>query len=179
MLRVDVLAKKEVERQQKERQQAMMSKFFTPTRTSTSTLSATPSGQSCSVAHDGYSAEELKGRTFRREVQKIQVEMIEVAGDDPLRQIQLADAVWKRFTGLKHKIVKTDEEQVATLLLKSLKEFFKTLRDTYRGRWPNEIRAVAQGVGAARDWRDLIWNGYVHPHRQLPAFFTSEARVAS
>ena len=36
--------------------------------------------------------------------------MLEVAGDDPLKQIQFADAVWKRFIGLKHKIVKDDEQ---------------------------------------------------------------------
>ena len=59
----------------------------------------------------GYTSEDLKGRTVRRRrVEEIQLQMLEVAGDDPLKQIQFADAVWKRFIGLKHKIVKDDEQ---------------------------------------------------------------------
>jgi len=40
-------------------------------------------------------------RTFRRNIQEVHLQIMALAGEDPLKQVQLADAVWKRFVGAK------------------------------------------------------------------------------
>ena len=43
----------------------------------------------------------------------------------------------------------TDEQLAGRVVLSSLGDFFATLRNRYKGRHPNLVRAVEQGVGAA------------------------------
>ena len=87
--RADVLAKKEVERDNHKRQRTLSS-FWKPVVERATTSSTTAHVDRSTAV--GYSKEEQR-RTFRRDVEKIQTEIIEIAGDDPLRQLQLADGV--------------------------------------------------------------------------------------
>lgn len=127
--RADVLAKKEVERDSHKRQQTLHSLWKPVVERATTSTTTTHLDTSSAV---GYSREEQK-RTFRRDVEKIQTEIIAIAGDDPLRQLQLADGVWKRFCKMKDALL-TDEQEAAQLVVENLKIFFQTLRRKYHGR---------------------------------------------
>jgi len=142
--RADVLAKKEVERDNHKRQRTLSS-FWKPVVERATTSSTTAHVDRSTAV--GYSKEEQR-RTFRRDVEKIQTEIIEIAGDDPLRQLQLADGVWKRFTKMKDALL-TDEQETAQLVVSNLKVFFHELRRKYHGRFPNMVRAIQQGVCSA------------------------------
>lgn len=96
-------------------------------------------------AAKGYSKSELR-RTFRSHVERIE-HFIESMVDDPLKQLQLADAVSRRFGGVKSSMPHDDE--AASYVLESLKNFEATLRERFSGRYPNVIRAAHQAVSAA------------------------------
>ena len=104
---------------------------------------------------NGYSQSELS-RTFRSHVEKVE-HFIEQMVSDPLKQLQLADAVNRRFAGVRSSLPRDDE--AAQYILESLRNFEATLRERYEGRYPNEIRAVHQAVSAAIvskvPWRKL------------------------
>ena len=100
-----------------------MKSFFQPVVERATTASATSHVDAARAV--GYSKDEQK-RMFRHDMEKIQTELITLAGDDPLRQLQLADGVWKRFTKMKDSLL-TDEQQTAQLVLENLKVFFGTL----------------------------------------------------
>ena len=87
--RADMLAKKEIDRDNHKRQRTLSS-FWKPVVERATTSSATAHVDRSTAV--GYSKEEQR-RTFRRDVEKIQTEIIEIAGDDPLRQLQLTDGV--------------------------------------------------------------------------------------
>ena len=87
--RADALAKKEIDRDSHKRQNTLKN-FFKPVVDRATTSSATAHVDTSRAV--GYSKEEPR-RTFCRDVKKIQTEIIEIAGDDPLRQLQLADGV--------------------------------------------------------------------------------------
>jgi len=95
----------------------------------------------------GYSDAELR-RKFRRDVENVQTHILDIAGDDPLRQLQLADGAFKRFTASKERLM-TDEQQAGRVVLSCLQDFFGTLRQKYAGRFPNLARAIQQAVGVA------------------------------
>jgi len=142
--RADMLAKKEIDRDNHKRQRTLSS-FWKPVVERATTSSATAHVDRSTAV--GYSKEEQR-RTFRRDVENIQTEIIEIAGDDPLRQLQLADGVWKRFTKMKDALL-TDEQETAQLVVSNLKVFFHELRRKYHGRFPNMVRAIQQGVCSA------------------------------
>ena len=77
----------------------------------------------------------------------VQDQIIGLAADDPLKQLQLAAAVCKRMQGIKPKI--EHDQEAWCYVRNSLKAFFAKLQDKYKGRYPNDIRAVQQGVCAA------------------------------
>ena len=79
----------EIERDSHKRQKTLKN-FFKPVVDRATTSSATSHVDTSGAV--GYSKEEQR-RTFRRDMEKIQTEIIETAGDDPLRQLQLADGV--------------------------------------------------------------------------------------
>lgn len=93
----------------------------------------------------GYSDTELQ-RTFRAHVERVE-HFIEDISPDPLKQLQLADAVNRRFGGIRSSLPKDNE--AAQYVLESLKNFESTLRERYEGRYPNHIRAAHQAVSAA------------------------------
>lgn len=93
----------------------------------------------------GYSKSELQ-RTFRSHVERIE-HFIESLVDDPIKQLQLADAVSRRFGGVKSSL--PIEDEASTYVLESLRNFEATLRMRYKGRYPNEIRAAHQAVSSA------------------------------
>ena len=87
-------------------------------------------------------------RSFRRDVQNVHLQIIELAGEDPLKQVQLADAVWKRFVGAKDRLL-AEEVPMARIILQSLQDFFALLQEKHRGRYPHLVRSAFQGVCAA------------------------------
>lgn len=93
----------------------------------------------------GYSASELQ-RTFRSHVERVE-HFIEGMVSDPLKQLQLADAVNRRFQGIRSCLA--HDNVASTYILESLRNFEATLRARYNGRYPNQIRAAHQAVSAA------------------------------
>lgn len=93
----------------------------------------------------GYSNTELQ-RTFRSHVERVE-HFIEDMVSDPLKQLQLADAVRRRFHGIRSCMPRDNE--AASYILESLRNFEATLRNRFHGRYPNQIRAAHQAVSAA------------------------------
>lgn len=108
-----------------------------PTRTSHFELLADQSS--------GYSPTELH-RTFRSHVQRVE-NFIESMVADPLKQLQLVDAVNRRFQGIKSTLAR--ESEASRYVLESLRNFEATLRERFQGRYPNNIRAAHQAVCSA------------------------------
>ena len=110
----------------------------------------------------GYSEKELQ-RTFRNHVKDVEDEIVRKAGDvaamdtkqyrfvvaggDPLKELQLADAVLHKMKNIKSQFVK--EHQVFYYIRDSLQVFYTYLATEYSGRFPNEVRAMWQAVNAA------------------------------
>ena len=88
-----MLTKKEIERDN-HKQQRTLSSLWKPVVECATTPSATAHIDRSTAVR--YSKEE-QGRTFRRNMEKIQTEIIGIAGDDLLRQLQLADGVCARM----------------------------------------------------------------------------------
>ena len=93
----------------------------------------------------GYTEAELH-RTFRRDVAAVET-FIETRVSDPLKQLQLADAVDRRFHGIRTTLAA--ENLAARYVLESLQNFSATIYHRYNGRYPNNIRAAQQGAAAA------------------------------
>ena len=92
----------------------------------------------------GYSQSELQ-RTFRGHVERVE-HFIEDLTADPVKQLQLADAVNRRFRGIRSSM--PNDNEAADYILESLRNFEATLRERFSGRYPNEIRAAHQAVCA-------------------------------
>lgn len=73
--------------------------------------------------------------------------ILEVASDDPLKQLQLASAVVNRLQGVRY--LKDKDQEAWGYIRNSLKAFFDKLREKYSGRYPNHVRAAQQAVCAA------------------------------
>ena len=142
--RADNLAREKIARDAPKRQKTL-THFFRPAvdRATTSTATSTIDADKAV----GYSDAELR-RKFRRDVENVQTHILDIAGDDPLRQLQLADGAFKRFTASKERLM-TDEQQAGRVVLSCLQDFFGTLRQKYAGRFPNLARAIQQAVGVA------------------------------
>ena len=67
-----------------------------------------------------------------------------MAADDPLKQLQLASAVCQRMQGIR---ILRDRDQEAWCLIRN--SLIAKMQDKYKGRYPNEVCAVQQGVCAA------------------------------
>ena len=93
----------------------------------------------------GYTESELH-RTFRRDVAAVEA-FIESRVSDPLKQLQLADAVDRRFHGIRTSLAA--ENLAAKYVMESLQNFSATLYHRYNGRYPNDVRAAQQGAAAA------------------------------
>ena len=129
--RADKLSRDAIKRDMHKRQKTL-SICWTPAVERATTSNATSSFDASEAV--GYTRTEL-GRTFRRDVEKIQTMILEVAGDDPLRQLQLADGAWKRFVAMKDKLL-GDEHEAGRVVLSSLRDFFRTLRNRYQADYP-------------------------------------------
>ena len=143
------LRDKEIGRSQDARQRAFMSNYFAPAKASTSTMAMAAATSAPAV---GYTVEEVRAqqsdRTFRRNIQEVHLQIMALAGEDPLKQVQLADAVWKRFVGAKDKLL-AEEVPMARIVLQSLQDFFAMLQQKHHGRYPSLVRSAFQGVCAA------------------------------
>lgn len=73
---------------------------------------------------------------------------IEDTVSDPLKQLQLADAVNRRFKGVSG-LSLAHENEAARYILESLRNFEVTIRERHAGRFSNEIRSAHQAVSAA------------------------------
>ena len=90
----------------------------------------------------GYSESELR-RTFRKDVAAVEA-FIEDRVSDPLKQLQLADAVDRRFHSIRTTLAA--KNLAAKYVLESLQNFSATLYHRYNGRDPNDVRAAQQGA---------------------------------
>ena len=102
--------------------QQVMVHYFKPVvnRATTSTATNITGGSFDPSTVKGYHDKEI-GRTFRRDVEKVQAEIIQIAGDDPLRQLQLADGAFKRFSNMQATLI-VEEQQAGRIVLGSLQE---------------------------------------------------------
>lgn len=96
---------------------------------------------------EGYTNRNITSGCFAQHVKAIETRIIEVANDDPLKQLQLASAVVNRMQGIRH--LRDKDQEAWGYIRNSLKAFFDKLQDRYHGRYPNHIRAAQQAVCAA------------------------------
>ena len=90
----DKLSRDAIKRDMHKRQKTL-SICWTPAVERATTANATSSFDASEAVQVGYTRTEV-GRTFRCDVEKIQTIILEVEGNDPLRQLQLADGAWKQ-----------------------------------------------------------------------------------
>ena len=95
--------------------------------------------------------EELIGytsdRTLRRDVRKILDDIEHVTKHNPKQQIELISEAFRRVKSFKETALHSD--YAWSSIQKSLQNFFSTIQDRYKGRYPNEIRAAQQIVCSA------------------------------
>lgn len=96
---------------------------------------------------EGYTERNIISKTFAHHVTAIESRIIEVAGDDALKQLQLAAAVNKRMQNIRY--IRDKDQEAWGYVRNSLKAFFEMLRDRFHGRYPNHVRAAQQAVCAA------------------------------
>lgn len=95
----------------------------------------------------GYTERNIASGSFAQHVKAVELQIITLAKDDPLKQLQLAAAVSQRMQGIR--TLRERDLEAWNYVRNSLKAFFSTLRDRYEGRFPNHVRAAQQAVCAA------------------------------
>ena len=88
-----------------------------------------------------------RDRTLRNHVRQILDKIESLTKEDGLKQIELVTALFKRVKSFKETAKHSDEAWNS--IQASLQNFFMTLYDRYKGRYPNKIRAADQIVCAA------------------------------
>lgn len=96
---------------------------------------------------EGYTARNISSGLFAHHVKAVEMQIVTMAKDDPLKQLQLAAAVSHRMQGIRS--LRDRDHEAWGYVRNSLKAFFETLQDRYNGRYPNDIRAAQQAVCAA------------------------------
>ena len=139
--RAAILEAKERRRAEEKRQKTMLS-FATQSRGLPTRAAHFDTDVSNAI---GYLESELH-RSFRRDIAAVEA-FIENRVSDPLKQLQLADAVDRRFHGIRTSLAA--ENVAAKYVLESLQNFSATLYHRYNGRYPNDVRAAQQGAAAA------------------------------
>ena len=71
--------------------------------------------------------------------------ILKQAGEDVLKQIELAAAVNDRLTDVNP----NKDLPVALAILESVKSWLKEIKNKFKGRFPNDIRSLYQGVHQA------------------------------
>lgn len=95
----------------------------------------------------GYTARNISSGCFAQHVRALETQIIQLAPDDPLKQLQLGAAINQRLQGIRD--LRDRDQEAWGYIRNSLKAFFETLQDKYNGRYPNHIRAAQQAVCAA------------------------------
>ena len=95
----------------------------------------------------GYTARNISSGCFAKHVHALEMKIIELCPDDPLKQLQLAGAMNQRLQGVRD--LRDRDQEAWGYVRNSLKAFFETLQERYHGRYPNQIRAAQQAVCAA------------------------------
>lgn len=107
---------------------------------------ARPRGEPVKLG-EGYTERNLSSGCFAQHVKAVELHIISLAKDDPLKQLQLAAAISQRMQGIRH--LRDRDQEAWSYMRNSLKAFFEKLQDKYSGRYPNHIRAAQQAVCAA------------------------------
>jgi hypothetical protein len=110
-----------------------------------------------SVVGAGYA--DLSGRTIRRHVHDILAAVHLKAGGDRLKAAQLAEVVAHRAAGTPRQGVGAKEKaltEAKDLVFDSLVEYFRVLRETHDGRYPNAVRIAFQSVMSVLETRCLM-----------------------
>ena len=95
----------------------------------------------------GYTTRNIASGCFAQHVRAIETKIIELCPDDPLKQLQLGAALNQRLLGIRS--LRDRDQEAWGYIRNSLKAWFEKLQDTYKGRYPNHIRAAQQAVCSA------------------------------
>ena len=105
-------------------------------------------------------------RLLRMHAQEVVELILKKAGEDVLKQIELAAAVKDRLTDVNP----NKDLPVALAIVESVKSWLKEIKNKFKGRFPNDIRSLYQGVHQAVSLADA---------KRSDALACSARRVAS
>lgn len=86
-------------------------------------------------------------RTLRAQVRQFLDELEKMTKDDPVKQIQLITETYERMITIKRQ--SQSQDKALQSIQTSLKCFFDTIHDGYKGRFPDAIRIANQIICAA------------------------------
>ena len=97
------------------------------------------------IVGKGYGHTESGERLLRMHAQEVVELILKKAGEDVLKQIELAAAVKNRLTDVNP----NKDLPVALAIVESVKSWLKEIKNKFKGRFPNDIRSLYQGVHQA------------------------------
>ena len=97
------------------------------------------------IVGKGYGHTESGERLLRMHAQEVVELILKKAGEDVLKQIELAAAVKDRLTDVNP----NKDLPVALAIVESVKSWLKEIKNKFKGRFPNDIRSLYQGVHQA------------------------------
>ena len=97
------------------------------------------------IVGKGYGHTDSGERLLRMHAQEVVELILKKAGDDVLKQIELAAAVKDRLTDVNP----NKDLPVALAIVESVKSWLKEIKNKFKGRFPNDIRSLYQGVHQA------------------------------
>jgi len=93
-------------------------------------------------------------RLLRMHAQEVVELILKKAGEDVLKQIELAAAVKDRLTDVNP----NKDLPVALAIVESVKSWLKEIKNKFKGRFPNDIRSLYQGVHQAVSLADAKYS---------------------
>ena len=97
------------------------------------------------IVGKGYGHTESDERLLRMHAQEVVELILKKAGEDVLKQIELAAAVKDRLTDVNP----NKDLPVALAIMESVKSWLKEIKNKFKGSFPNDIRSLYQGVHQA------------------------------
>ena len=97
------------------------------------------------IVGKGYGHTDSGERLLRMHAQEVVELILKKAGEDVLKQIELAAAVKDRLTDVNP----NKDLPVALAIVESVKSWLKEIKNKFKGRFPNDIRSLYQGVHQA------------------------------
>jgi cell division septum initiation protein DivIVA len=106
------------------------------------------------IVGKGYGHTESGERLLRMHAQEVVELILKKAGEDVLKQIELAAAVKDRLTDVNP----NKDLPVALAIVESVKSWLKEIKNKFKGRFPNDIRSLYQGVHQAVSLADAKYS---------------------